>query len=150
MKAPQRPCLRLRAISLLTARISQLSTSTKRGTAARLVREVLLRVRAVLLSFDSRQARGWSSTRRLVLLIDPVAAGLWPHLRRRKGLSFPQRFARQLVIVANPSATEALREKDVQKILSVLLQLRKRFDRQTHSTPHSSCTEALPVKTDET
>ena len=139
-----RDWLRVWAVGVLSRYIAQSGTSKKRGTAARMVRESLLRVRAVLLTCNRLHSpsRGWSATRRTVMLLDPVAAGLWPLLRRRKGLNLPQRLARSIVARSNLSELEAIREEDLQRFRRVLHGLSRRFARQIAVAPQQMPTPA--------
>jgi hypothetical protein len=73
--------LRILAIRMLTRRIARLNMRKTRGAVERLGHEAYLRVRALLLTLNrSPTQQDWPTRRRLVLLLDPVAAGLWPHL----------------------------------------------------------------------
>ena len=68
------------------------------------VREGLLRMRDVLLTYDrlATVEPQRSMPRWLTMLLDPLAAVLWRDPRRGKGLDLPQRVARWLVICPNP------------------------------------------------
>ena len=117
--------LRVWAVQALSDRIARLETSKMDSKAARTWR-ALLRMRALLLTFDPRmKSLHWSATRRLVMLLDPVSAGLWPFLRRRRGLNRRQTLARWLVMRANPSVHEVLTAAAfvrVDRVLHVLQQ----------------------------
>jgi hypothetical protein len=126
------------AIRVLTRRITRLNTSNKDAAVRRLGRQALLRVRALLLvRFHSEERPRWSATRQLVLLLDPVAAGLWPRLRSRRGLNLPQRLARAFAARANPLALEAVSSADVREVGQLLRALQQKLDRQTPSIPRT-------------
>ena len=79
----------------------------------RLVCGLFLRRRAVLLTLGSSPVAQWTTMQRLVLLLDPVASGLWPNLGcHRKGLEFLPLCARWLIGRANPSVPESMTEAD--------------------------------------
>ena len=108
-------------VSILSLRIAQLNKSRMRGVVKSLERAVYLRMRAsLLIASHLQRSRDWSAIRHLVLCLDPVAAGLWPHLRRRKGLSLRQRLARFLAKRANPLEGEALSSEDIHLVDHVL------------------------------
>jgi hypothetical protein len=118
------------AEQLLTRCIARLNTSNKHGKAKQLAREGLLRMRGVLLTYDPRmKSSQWSALRRLLIYLDPVAAGLWPRLRQLEGLNLPQRIARWLVIRQNPQARDAISLEDVRNIH------RRWLDEQRRSAP---------------
>lgn len=110
-------------LSALSRCIARLDTSNKRGAATRLVRNGLLRMRALMLMLANSRPHNRQIFRALLLLLDPVSAGLWPHLRRRAGLNRRQRFARWLVSRANPQAVELLPEGDCRSILEALREI---------------------------
>lgn len=106
------------ASRLLTRQIARLNRRKTHGKAAWLAREACLRVRALLL-LRGYQEEAWSLSgiiRSLILLLDPVAAGLWPRLRRRRGLTPPQRVARWLSSLGNSEAREAFSSGDLLRI----------------------------------
>jgi hypothetical protein len=70
------------------------------------------------------------------MLLDPVAAGLWPHPRQRIGLGPLQRGARWIVAHSNPSAGEALHSRDARAVLLVLLRLSRRFEQRSLPGSH--------------
>jgi len=123
------------AIRVLSHRIARLNTSKRRGVGESLVREALLRTRALLLSLNHAPARDRLATWRLVLLLDPVAAGVWPHLRRRKGLNLTQVFARWLVARANPSAREAVSSVDLEAVGQLLRSLQSKLESEKSPSP---------------
>jgi hypothetical protein len=51
--------------------------------------------------------------RHLALWLDPVATGLWPHLRVNTKLNPPPRFVRFLAMRSNPSAVQALSWEEI-------------------------------------
>ena len=123
------PRHRFRAFSIrvLTRHIARSKTSKTHSKVMWTYRQALLRMRALLLSFEIQtESPRWSATRRLVMLRDPVSDGLWPFLRRRKGLNLPQRLARWLVMRANPSAREALTSEDLLRVNRLLRSLRQK------------------------
>ena len=77
------------AVKVVTRWLTRLDRRKTHGKAGRLAREALLRVRALLLLRDNQAAGCQLSGIRLpiILLLIPVAAGLWPQLRRRRGLT---------------------------------------------------------------
>jgi hypothetical protein len=82
--------------------------------------EFLLRMRAALLTLSPDDlGPHWTHIRRLLILIDPVSAGLWPHLRRRRGLTPTQQFARWIVIRAHPEAKPTVSLTDWRRMLCV-------------------------------
>src|SRR5262245_57502105 len=87
-----------------------------------------------LVRFVSRW-QNWPHTRVLLILIDPVSAGLWPRAPRNKGLTPLQRFARWIVIRANPAAEPALSRQDLLHLLCVFRRARRKRDPQIQSNP---------------
>ena len=79
-------------------------------------------------------SRDWSTTRHLVLWLDPVAAGTWPNLRLNTKLNLPQRFARFLAMRSNPSAVQALSWQEIDRVDRVWRGLQKRFGQQSRQT----------------
>ena len=74
-------------------------------------------------------------TRLLLVLFDPVSAGLWPRARKNKGLTPMQRFARWIAIRANPSAASGLSRKELRHILYVIRLARRKRGLQIQSNP---------------
>jgi hypothetical protein len=146
-----RESIRISSVAALTHCIARLNTSSKRGTAKWWVRELLLRARALMLTYGPQNLSDrWSNIRRLVIVLDPVAAGLWPHLRRRTALNLPQRFARWLSSLENPSAREAIPLEDVLKIRRVLHEAHHGRIAKTPSNPRGSSNQDLAVETAKT
>jgi len=113
---------------VLTRCIALLDTSRRRSRVNRACLQLVFRMRAALLLLSHRHSvPNWTHTRLLLVLIDPVSAGLWPHVRRNKGLTPMQQFARWIVIRANPMAEPAVSRQDLLRILRVFRSaLRKR------------------------
>ena len=83
--------------SILNYCIALAETSRTRGRAKLWRLLALLRMRAFLFPPTNPGAPPpWPSTRRLVMLLDPLAAWIWPNLRPRTGSHLPQRLARWL------------------------------------------------------
>jgi len=94
------------------------------------------RMRAVLLLLSHRPlAQSWPHTRLLLVLFDPVSAGLWPRVRKNRGLTPMQRFARWIAIRANPAAASGLSRKDLRHILYVIRLARRKRGLQIQSNP---------------
>src|SRR6266478_6708928 len=119
-------------VSALSHRIARLNMRKRRGVVGSLERGACLRMRASLLvASHPLISRDWSATRYLVLWLDPVSAGLWPHLRRSRGLGLRQRLARFLVARSNPSAAEALFAADIDRVDRAWHGLQLRFGPQS-------------------
>lgn len=117
----------------LTRCITRLSKSRRRHRVNRACLEFLMRTRAVLLPLSHHHsAQRWTYTRRLLILIDPVSAGLWPHLRRNRGLTAMQRFAQWIVLRANPGAKPAVSLSDWRHIARVFGSRPRIRARETH------------------
>jgi hypothetical protein len=122
---------------VLTRCIALLDTSKKPYRVNRACLEFCFRMRAVLLLLSHRHlAPNWTRTRLLLILIDPVSAGLWPHVRMNKGLTLMQRFGRWIAIRANPGATSVFSRKDLLRILYVIRLARRKRGLQIQSNPH--------------
>jgi hypothetical protein len=112
---------------VLSRCIALLDRNRKASRVSRVCLQFCLRMRAVLLILSHRErASNWPHSRLLLVLVDPVSAGLWPRLRRNKGLTPMQRFARRIVIRANPGAEAALSRQDLLRILRVFRPIRRR------------------------
>jgi len=130
------PTARQALCRVLTRHIARLDKSKRQSKATRAYREFLLRVRAILLTLSPHHsAPSWTHTRRLLILIDPVSAGLWPHLRRRRGLTLMQQFARWIAVCANPEAKPAVSLTDWRRIFRVFGSGRRIYDHETRTTP---------------
>lgn len=121
---------------VLTRCIALLDTSRRRSRVNRACLQLVFRMRAVLLLLSHRHSvPNWTHTRRLLVLIDPVSAGLWPHVRRNKGLTPMQQFARWIVIRANPRAEPAVSPRDLLRILRIFRSVHRERGPETQSNP---------------
>jgi hypothetical protein len=121
---------------VLTRCIALLDTSKKPCRVNRACLQFCFRTRAVLLLLSHhRSVQNWPRTRLFLILIDPVSAGLWPHVRRNTGLTRMQRFGRWIVIRANPGATPVFSRKDLRRILCVIRLARRKRAPEIQSNP---------------
>jgi hypothetical protein len=121
---------------VLTRCIALLDASRKRSRVNRACLQLIFRMRAVLLLLSHRHSvPNWTHTRLLLVLIDPVSAGLWPHVRRNKGLTPMQQFARWIVIRANPMADPAVSRGDLLRILRVFRSAHRKRGPEIQSNP---------------
>jgi len=121
---------------VLTHCIAQLDRSRMPCRVKRACLQFCFRMRAALLLLSHRHSvPNWTHTRLLLVLLDPVSAGLWPRVRRNKGLTPMQQFARWIAIRANPTAASGLSRKELRHILSVIRLARRKRGPQIRSGP---------------